>query len=244
MRFVLRKSFMRILYKTALLLAVGVLWMGISVPLRGATIYDNSQTDLDPPVRFNPATLEVGNEILLTGTERYLTSFSFEYWAANTDTPITFAGAVEARVRFYQNTGALFNGYACPNTANFFDSGWFSVSGPTDRSTFVFSEGSDFPVGGLFIPADDITWTVQFEGLSGADSAGMDVYGPVAMGQTYGDYWQNDGGSWTLLTNTVPMNFAAKMDANALIPEPSTITLWIFGGLGILTVTRRLHRKE
>jgi hypothetical protein len=47
-----------------------------------------------------------------------------------------------------------------------------------------------------------------------------------------------------LLTNSVPAEFASQMYANEMVPEPSSFTLCIFGGLGILTLARRLRRKE
>src|SRR5882724_1398112 len=78
--------------------------------LRATTIYNNSTNDL--LARFNPGTTEIGDEILFGSTERYLTNFSFEYYGTNTASPgnVSFAGAVEARVRFYRNDGALFSG--------------------------------------------------------------------------------------------------------------------------------------
>src|SRR5712691_8015962 len=89
-----------------------------------ATIYDNSVNDLF--TRFNPGTSQVGDEIGLAGTERFLTNFSFEFWGTNTASPgnVTFAGSVSARVSFYLNDGPLFNGYPTPGTM-FFDSGLF-----------------------------------------------------------------------------------------------------------------------
>lgn len=232
---------MRALEKAILLLAVGAVWLGLSAPLRATVIYANSTNDLLS--RFDPGTKEVGDEILLAGTERFLTTFTFEFWGVNADHPATFAGAVEARVRFYQNDGPLFNTYPTPDHS-FFDSGWFPVSNPTSRSIFEFTAGPglDFPNGGLYIPTSDMTWTVQFQGMSGADHVGVDLYSPPTVGHDYLDYWQNDGG-WTLQTNSVAtMSFGAWMDAT--VPEPSAVTLSILGGLGILTAGSRLRRKE
>ena len=98
---------MRLIQRQALLL-VTLGSIVCSSSLRATTIYDNSQTDLF--TRFNPGTIEVGDEILLGSTERYLTDFSFEYYGTNTASPgnITFAGPVQARVRFYLNDGAAF----------------------------------------------------------------------------------------------------------------------------------------
>src|ERR1017187_769762 len=92
-------------------LGVGALLMGccLSVSAVPVTIYDNSVNDLH--TRFNPGTLQVGDEILLAGTARQLTYFSFEYYGlANGLDTGSFAGTVQAEVRFYVNNGAPFNG--------------------------------------------------------------------------------------------------------------------------------------
>jgi hypothetical protein len=123
----------------------------------------------------------------------------------------------------------------------FYDSGPFSVASPTGRSTFVFTAGSDLPSGGLFIPTSDMTWSVQFQGMALTDSVGVDIYSLPVVGGDYPDYWGNNGG-WMLLTNVVPMDFAAKMDANATIPEPSALVLSVFSGLGLLGLARRVRR--
>lgn len=204
------------------------------------TIFDNSVYDLG--VRFNPGTTEVGDEISLGGTERYLTSFSFEFWGVNSASPgnVSFAGPVEARVRFYQNDGKPFNGYGTPNSV-FYDSGWFSVPNPTPRATFGFFAGTDFPSGGLFIPPSatpwisDLTWSVQFRNMGATDSVGVDLYSPAVVGLDYPDYWANNGG-WTLQNGAVPMDFAARMEANADIPEPPVAALSLLGVLGIVRV--------
>jgi len=207
----------------------------IGVSASAATIYDNSVNDLS--TRFNPGATEVGDEIILAGSQRMLTSFSFEFFALNNGTTNgSFADQIQARVRFYQNNGPLFNGYATPGT-NFYDSGFFTLGLPTDRSVAVFSAGLDFPVQGLVMPVvSNFTWSVQFRGGSIGDSAGVDIYGPPVVGQGLKDYWEFSGGTWTLKTNNVAMNFAAKFDA---VPEPSTVVFGILGGLGILIASRR-----
>lgn len=233
---------MKTMLKRNVLLALGVLVMGTSLRAQESVIYNNSTNDLH--TRFNPGTLEVGNQVVLAGTERFLTTFTFEDRGTNTASATTFAGDVQARVRFYENNGSLFNGYPTPGT-NFFDSGWFTVPTPTDRSTFLFTAGSDFSIYGLPIPADEITWTVQFQGMGLTDSVGVDLYSPpvAGQGQLYNDYWQYAGGSWSVLTNSLsPMGFGAFMAAT--IPEPSVFAISIIGGLCLLTLTRRLRRND
>jgi len=229
------------------LAAIGVAWFGLAAPLSATVLFDNRLNDLT--TRFNPGTYQVGDEIMLAGIGN-LTYFSFEWWGTNTlkQDNSSFAGAIQANVRFYYNTGAPFNGYNTPDANPFWDSGWFSFSDvsatPTARDIFTFVAGIDFPSGGLPITSPDITWTVQFTGMGPTDSVGVDLYSPPTVGTEvgdFGDYWQYNGG-WTLRTNTagVAMDFGAYMET----PEPSSLTLSIVGGLGILLAVRRFRLKE
>jgi len=215
-------------------LIVGILWMGLAAPLPAAVIFNNSTNDLR--TRFAPGTNEVGDEIILAGTERYLTNFSFEFWGTNTLDPSNteFSGEVEARVRFYQNNGTNFNGYPTPGT-NFYDSGWFSIP-PTPRNTEVFTLGSDFPWLGLFMPVtSNMTWSVQFQGMEDTDSVGVDLYWPAVVGLQYPDYWLNTNGNWMLMTNnvgTVHTDFGAVMEASqtpTVNPPPPWLTSVVSG---------------
>jgi hypothetical protein len=225
-------------------LAISVLCFGLTMPLSAATIYNNSTNDL--LIQFDPGTSQVGSEIILAGTERYVTDFSFEYWGVNSIHPGAFSGTIEAEVQFYLNDGTLFNGFASPSTS-LFNSGWFSVPTPTDRNTFIFSiAGGDFGAGGLFLPVEsNMTWTVQFRGMGIGDSVGVDLYGPPTVGQAYGDYWQYNGTSWALMTNSVAPPLIASFGANmvATVPEPSSLALSVLGGLGLLVAVRRFRRK-
>jgi hypothetical protein len=233
---------MKTMLKAKVLLLLGVLGVAVAAPAQVQVIYNNSTNDLH--ARFNPGTFEVGNEITLAGTSRNLTTFSFEYWGINTASATSFSSPIEARLRFYENNGTPFNGYATPGTS-FYDSGWFSVPTPTERSTFIFTAGMDFSSYGLLIPTNDMTWTIQFQGMGQTDSVGVDLFSPpvVGQGQNFNDYWQNGAGGWTLLTNSVsPTGFGAYMEAT--IPEPSTVTLSIIGGLCILTLARRFRLRE
>lgn len=245
---------MKTFIKASFLLTIVVLWAGSAVPLWASTpvtIFDNTTHDLS--LQFNPGTLQVGDQIIM-GTAnswaRYITDFSFEYYGVsfNLNNPSQFSGNVQADVKFYLNDGLPepISGYAMPGTS-FWDSGWFSTGvSPTPRSVLDFSvAGGDFPSGGVFLPASQFTWTVQFRNMTAGDMVGLDLYSPPSVGQDYTDYWQNNvgNGGWQMMTNTLAssMDFAARIQA---VPEPSTITFSILGGLTILTLARRLRRKE
>jgi hypothetical protein len=212
-------------------------------PAHADTIYDNSQNDL--LTRFNPGDFEIGDEIQLAGAARYLTNFAFEFWGENPNSPDVFAGTVEARVRFYQNDGPEFHGYPTPSST-FYDSGWFALAQPTPRNTLQFTAGEAFPDEGLFMPVGlNMTWSVQFQCSASDDSVGVDIYYPVVEGASYPDYWQNDGSGWQLKNNSVPMDFAALLEASAVpIPEPSTLTLSALGGAGLLFGLRRIRSRN
>jgi hypothetical protein len=226
-------------------LVICVLCFGLALPLSAATIYNNSTNDLN--IQFDPGASQVGSEIILAGTDRFLTDFSFEYWGANSIHPGTFSGTIEAEVQFYLNDGTPFNGYASPGTS-LFNSDWFSVPAPTDRNTFVFSiANGDFGPYGLFLPVySNMTWTVQFRGMGEGDTVGVDLYGPPTVGQAFGDYWQNGVSGWTLMTNSAVPPLIASFGANmvATVPEPSSVVLSVLGGLGLLIAVRRFRRKD
>jgi hypothetical protein len=230
---------MKLIRRNGLLLAI--ISMSLVPSLRATVIYNNSSNDL--LARFSPGTTEVGDEILLGSTERYLTNFSFEYYGTNTASPgnLSFAGSVQARIRFYRNDGATFNGYPTPGTV-MYDSDWFGGFGPTSRSTLNFTAGTDFPINGLFLDvSSNMTWSVQFRNLGATDEVGVDLYSPPTVGGSYPDYWDN-GAGWQLKTNALPMDFAAKMDAT--VPEPSVLAMSSFGGLGVLFLARYIRRKR
>jgi hypothetical protein len=232
---------MKRLFRRTRSLVLSTLCAGLALPAGADIIFNNTTTSLGR--HFDPGTLQVGDEILLAGTARYLSTFSFEYWGTSS-TPGAFAGSVNARIRFYVNDGALQNGYPAPDTIPFYDSGWLSnLLTPTTASTVVFTAGTDFPGTGLAIPASDITWSIQFRGLGQGDALGLNLYSPPTVGSDYPDYWQDDGG-WLLMTNIVSMDFGAKFEASVtVVPEPSVVGLLLFGGMTIVAVMNRRRQQ-
>ncbi len=157
-----------------------------------SAVYDDSVNDLTK--RFDPGTIEVGDEIILAGTARYLSSFAFEYWG--TAAGAAFQGQVTARLRFYANDGPTVSGYPTPGTV-LYDSGNFRIA-PTVRSVLTFNDltAAQLPLTGP-VP-NSFTWSVQFSGMEGADRAGLDVFSPPVVGNGYTDYWEATTGGWDL----------------------------------------------
>jgi hypothetical protein len=206
-------------------------------------LYNDSTTDTGNSLNFvNGTTL--GNEIVMGYANPYysLTDFSFEYYS-----PLaTFTGVnVQMEVYLYANDGSPFNGYATPGTS-LYDSGLFSLSTPQQYSASfpggpVNAVALDFDLSAspVTVPRD-FTLAVVVTGLTGGDTAGIELFDPPTTGQNYGDYWSNNGGGWQLLTNTVPTDFGAQFSGTPT-PEPSSAYLGVAGGtlLAGLTWLRR-----
>jgi hypothetical protein len=225
-----------------LVICLVVLALNLASAQPAELVYDNSANDLGS--NLNPGVLEVGDQVLLGGTERWLSEFTFEYWGFNTVTPNEFSGNVNSRIRFYLNDGPELPGIpgsAVPNTV-FYDSGAFEID-PTPRATLTLS---DFATEAAVPLARDLpetfTWTVQFSGLGENDSAGVTIYSPPTVGNNFPDYWVNEEGTWNLLADeNIDMDFAARFSA---IPEPSTIGLFAIGLASILLMGRRRSRNS
>jgi hypothetical protein len=206
-----------------------------------ATVVFNNTTG-DLLERFNPALVEIGDEIVLAGTARVATNFVFQYYGEN------FSGDEVARVRFYQNDGFPSSGVPSPGLV-FYDSGPFSISA-TPRSTIAFDfttlkAGNKFNPGQSFTLPNSFTWTVQFYNPDGnaGYQAGVDLYNPPTAGWDYNSYWDNDPlNGWLLKTNaSYAMNFGARLEA--VVPEPNTIVLGLGGALLVLLFRAGLRRS-
>ena len=80
-----KSSFRSFRFPLAFFLTVWVIATSAAPLWAVSCIYSNSVKDLS--IRFDPGTLEVGDEILLAGSERYLTNFDFEFWGTSTSGP-------------------------------------------------------------------------------------------------------------------------------------------------------------
>lgn len=189
-------------------------------------VYDNSQNKLGSGYT---STREFGDEIWLGRTERILTGLTYSY------TGLNFDGDETVTFRIYAN-----NVLHDPTTD------------PVAMApgTLLYQESSPLPgtdsqgglmqydlTGGLPVvaPGDRITFTVSFGGVSGDDTAVLNIYNPPDIGVNPSDFWEHDGTSWVLSQingGATPANFGAQVFA---VPEPSTVALGLmaFGALGL-----------
>jgi hypothetical protein len=241
---------MKNLLKNSGWLAIGALALGLSA--RADVLLQNNTTDL--LTRFSDGGTEFGNQIFLANGG-FITNFSFEYYAGGAGGAGTSFAAgehVNVTVRWYlQNGPTPFNGYTTPGTLIYSET---TQIAPTTRLTLDYSPGSgDFLPGGqptgVIIPQSrDLTWTVQFTGLSGGESAGVDLFSGAAANSMYADYWQNNGTvgspSWELLKDSAgrPITIGQEWMGTA-VPEPSILALSLMGGLGLLTAVRRFRNQ-
>lgn len=197
-------------------------------PTHATVVYQNTTGDLN--LFLGAGLFEVGDEIILGPGGSSVTNFTFQYSLT------ALSGNEQARVRFYKNDGALFNGFATPGSV-VFDSGNFNIAAfGTGAHTLRFD--TDFG-SGLLVP-NDFTWSVQFAGIETNESAGPALFNPVTVGGNYNDYWDKGTNGWELKQwQGNPMNFAARFEA---VPEPSTLALGLIGGAAALILSRRNKR--
>lgn len=234
---------------TARICVVAIL-AAVAVTARAGLLYDDTQNGTGYVLNLTNG-VEVGDQVFLDNytTYPYLTNFSFEYYSPNA----SFVGTVTGDVRFYLNDGTPFNGYDTPGTL-VYDTGWFSIQTPqqlfggsTNSAVLSFYlsdlQGGIVPLDPSFQMPSNFTVSVTFQGLSGPDQIGLNNFEPPTTGTNYGDYWLNNGGSWELLTNTVPLGFGMQLNAQATpTPEPGTICLMGIGAAAVAGFIRRRRR--
>ena len=177
---------------------------------RAEIVYDNATTYQG---QMNDSLLESGDEIVLAGTSRLVTTIALEYFAEFTPT-----GDETARVRFYNMDGAPGdNPFATPGSL-LYDSGTFGL-----QSGFHTINIIDLAV---FIPGNKFTFSVEFSGVTEAERAGLLFYDPPTVGASDAYFWQRESGIWSaVVSDGTGNNFAAQVNAVAAPVAQYTIQL-------------------
>lgn len=174
-------------------------------------VYDNSNSysgfDYESPNEY-------GDQVELAGTARSVTEIQIEYYAS-----FTPHGNEVARVRFYSNTGPLWNGNADAPTP---------AAVPLYEETFTPIQGYQtavITVPNVVVP-NTFTWTVQFLNIAqdANNVAGLLFYGVPTVGKSFDDFWEHATTGWELSAQQdVPNNnFGVQISAVAA-PTPKTI---------------------
>ena len=158
-------------------------------------VYDNGTNDL--ATGLDAGTVEVGNQVTLGGTNRYLSRLAVEYWGTNSEQS-EFEGPVSMRVRLYldDGPGPTLGRPPMPGTI-MYDSGPIGIKAEARGVVELrqFQVGAAVP---LERPLpESFTWTVQFEGMSSNDAAGVSLYGPPVVGTAADGYWTQQDGKWS-----------------------------------------------
>ncbi len=205
-------------------LLIGASFCLSTLPVLGDIVYDNSTTKLNKiygsGVNLSGDGLEFGDQIILAGTLRNLSTFTFEYFLNHAPVPGTTPVAVS------------------PGAVPFYDSGFDDIGATgTDGLTLKYI------LPALLTVPDIFTFTVQFEGIAGTEVAGLELYNPPTVGNGFDDFWEkNTSGQWELKTGTGPMSFGARAEA---VPEASPLTFAMMAGalwLGATFFRRKMAR--
>jgi len=174
----------------------------LSSPAWAELVYDDSR---EYSTNFLTHAFEYGDEITLAGSGRAMSSFQCECYG-----DFAALGLAKVQLRIYANNGP--GRYPSPGTL-LYQSGVLAISPGFNTLT----------VSGLSVTVpNSFTWTALFSGLTmkAGDQAGLVLYGKPKVGDSYNDYWQNNGGQWELYRfpdgNPIA-NFAARVYAG---PDP------------------------
>lgn len=183
--------------------------------------------------------IPLGDIISFAGTERTLTTVSFEYFLSPTR-----SGNEMATFSLWALDGGTVDGTALPGT-QLYTSPTFSISTGTSAEGFGTFNVEDI---GFTVP-DSVAWTVTFTGLDTGESAGLlfhnDATGigtnptfldSTTSAQEHFTVRREANGSWSLLNHDgVIDNLGIQFQA---VPEPTTWALMI-GGLAMMGFLRR-----
>jgi len=180
-----------------------------------------------------PSGTQIGDEVILSGSSRWVTGFSFDYWAQGLPADAT------GQVTFYDTTG----GTLSSSSSILWQSSAFSLVNTADLGNAVGQVASwtQADLNGGFAATSDLAWVVKFTYSSGAVDLFYSGLTPT-VGGNYADYWRNNGTGWQLYAAPTDSpesagNYVATIWAS--VPEPTTFALFGIGGVAGMFLIRR-----
>ena len=213
-------------------------------PQADSVIYDTSGTYNTNAFSIQNGE-QIGNQLTLSPATWSMTSFNVEYYSTNIFQP----AQVGVDLRFYFNNGTTVNGVATPGT-EFYDSGWnYGLTAGPEGATISYDASDLYQNALLNLPAGFVlpgtfTFTVTFSNLNAENTIAL----PLANSPTdepatsYGTYWLNTGGQWSLLTNSVPANLVTLINGVG-VPEPTAACLGVVGTLLLVGASRWARQR-
>lgn len=215
----------------------------ITISSQAYDIYSNTNAAGDLNYNLSSGTTQIGDEIVPAGGG-FLSHIDIQYYLSNSD------GDEYVQLWLYQNDGdpvVLGNRTAYEPFTALFTSSLFNIgsSGDTVRATLNYDAGSDFTANSIFISGTlNLTLAIQFTGIEAGEDAGVFLYDYPTVGDNYSSYWEYDGSSWVLSTNSLTPNgfvdFGMRIEA---VPEPTAFSLVLMGGLALFGARRFSVRK-
>jgi hypothetical protein len=171
-------------------------------------VYDNSLDDLNRT--YGPNGVEFGNQITLTGTNRFITDFKFEYFLSG-----NASGGETLQLKFFKNDGPCLIAVLTNNSTKQVQTpGTVFYTSPVLnlQAGFQTAEASQLSVQA----PDTFTWAVSFQGIDAGEVAGLRLYSPPTVGTSFAEFWQENNGFWNAYIfndPAGPSDFAARVTA-------------------------------
>lgn len=213
-------------------------------------IYDSGVSGFNGNAFTMVSGQEIGNEVVLSGNWS-LSGFDIEYYAPN-----ALASTIGLEINIFANNGPVIptsSGYQTPGSLIFSSGFYYGLPGGQLYGEDIHYSSADFAAGGFASPSilpSAFTFTVTYTNSDG--SGNLDgLQSPLAdspsgqPGQSFGDYWLDNNGTWELLTTPGHQdNLLVDFEGTIVTtPEPSVFALGAIGGVLFLGINK-LRRKH
>jgi len=194
-----------------------------------AVVYDNSGNDLAQSFFWSSGWDELGDQVMLVGTDRQITSAQLQLFN------LGVAGTFDATLRFYNEgspVGAGLGEFTLTNLA--------APDLATAGGVFTLL----FSTSGLLAP-DEVIFTLAVFNQSAGVDLGLNLLNPLVQGSSAAGFSIRRAGSSFSQEVGADLNYYLVLDAGsgagtAVVPEPTPLVLTLWGV--VLMVARKRPR--